>query len=364
MSIHHRSNLTAWALALALFMPASAQAALVTAAGQGADERSALHDAMRAAVEQEVGVYLDSRTKVQNYRTLQDTIYAQSEGYISSYDVLSHEIIGGVHRITIRADVDESRISARTATLQQRKAIIGANLEDPRIAVVATDSDGTAYPALENALASALQAQGFSRIIDLDAADDGTRRAFLALASDAAGRKSQLTALLADSPCDYLAVVKVAKDTESLDAVLPGLHKTYVTCTARLVSTATGEITWAGTAQGASSHWYAGAEQEALANAAKTLAPRLARGAFRKAADVQQHIRLMIPQARLGSASEARSQLEALPGVQHAFLRSQTSGIYTIDVDYDGTAADFASMLEQAGYTIAHFEAESVTVDG
>ena len=47
MSIHHRSNLTAWALALALFMPASAQAALVTAAGQGADERSALHDAMR-----------------------------------------------------------------------------------------------------------------------------------------------------------------------------------------------------------------------------------------------------------------------------------------------------------------------------
>lgn len=83
MSIHHRSNLTAWALALALFMPASAQAALVTAAGQGADERSALHDAMRAAVEQEVGVYLDSRTKVQNYRTLQDTIYAQSEGYIS-----------------------------------------------------------------------------------------------------------------------------------------------------------------------------------------------------------------------------------------------------------------------------------------
>ena len=132
----------------------------------------------------------------------------------------------------------------------------------------------------------------------------------------------------------------------------------------RLVSTATGEITWAGTAQGASSHWYAGAEQEALANAAKTLAPRLARGAFRKAADVQQHIRLMIPQARLGSASEARSQLEALPGVRHAFLRSLTSGIYTIDVDYDGTAADFASMLEQAGYTIAHFEAESVTVDG
>ena len=108
---------------------------------------------------------------------------------------------------------------------------------------------------------------------DLDAADSGMRRAFLALASDAAGRKSQLTALLADSPCDYLAVVKVAKDTESLDAVLPGLHKTYVTCTARLVQASTGEITWAGTAQGASSHWYAGAEQEALAVAVAPQSP-------------------------------------------------------------------------------------------
>ena len=49
MSIHHRSNLTAWALALALFMPASAQAALVTAAGQGADERRALHETQTLA---------------------------------------------------------------------------------------------------------------------------------------------------------------------------------------------------------------------------------------------------------------------------------------------------------------------------
>ncbi|MDY6268388.1 MAG: hypothetical protein SPL39_05400 [Selenomonadaceae bacterium] len=361
--ISFKSNIAVAALSLAFVLPSAAQAAYVTATGQGGDERSALHDAMRAAVEQEVGVYLDSRTKVQNYRILQDTIYAQSEGYISSYDVLSHETIGDVHRITIRADVDSSRISARTATLQQRKAIIGANLEDPRIAVVAVSNDGTTYPALENALASALQAQGFSRIIDLDAADDGTRRAFLALASDATGRKAQLDALLASSPCDYLAIVNVAKDTESLDAVLPGLHKTYVTCAARLVSTATGEITWSGTANGASSHWYAGAEQEALANAAKALAPRLARGAFRKAANVQQHIRVTVPQSRFGSAPEARSMLEALPGVQHAFLRSLTSGIYTIDLDYDGTAADLVGVLESAGYHVAHFEAERIIVE-
>ena len=121
-------------LAVLLLLAATPVSATVrTATGMGADERSALHAAMRAAVEQEVGVHLDSRTKVQNYRVLSDTIYTQSEGFISSYEIVANETIGGVHRVTIRADVDSDSISARTANLQQRKAIIGANLEDARI---------------------------------------------------------------------------------------------------------------------------------------------------------------------------------------------------------------------------------------
>ena len=351
-------------LAVLLLLAATPVSATVrTATGMGADERSALHAAMRAAVEQEVGVHLDSRTKVQNYRVLSDTIYTQSEGFISSYEIVANETIGGVHRVTIRADVDSDSISARTANLQQRKAIIGANLEDARIAVVATDADGTAYPALENELMTALSNEGFSRLIDLDTADAGTRRAMLALSDDATSRKAQLAALLYGSPCDYVALVQVTKDTESLDAVLPGLHKTYVTCAARLVSMATGEVTWAGSAQGASSHWYAGAEQEAIQKAAEQLAPQLARGAFQKAADVQQHVRLNIPSSYFTDVSDARNTLEALPGVQHAFLRGLVQGVYAIDLDYDGTASDLAGVLENAGYHVVQFEVERIIVE-
>ena len=189
------------------------------------------------------------------------------------------------------------------------------------------------------------------------------RRALLALSDDAAGRKAQLASLLYGSPCDYLALVKVARDTESLDAVLPGLHKTYVTCAARLVATSTGEITWAGSAAGASSHWYAGAEQEAIKKAAQQLAPQPAKGAFQKAANVQQHVRLSIPAAHFTDVADARATLEALPGVQHAFVRGLVSGIYSMDIDYDGTASDFAGVLENAGYHVVHFEAERVIVE-
>ena len=168
---------------------ARAEAAAVTATGQGADERSALHAAMRAAVEQEVGVYVDSRTRLENYRLLSDSVYTKSEGYIDRYDILSHDVLGGVHTITIRAEVSSERLRASALSRLQKKALIGANLEDPRIGVLAVDATGESYPALENALAAALLREGFSRVIDLGQAA-AARRAALAAddAEDAAAR--------------------------------------------------------------------------------------------------------------------------------------------------------------------------------
>ena len=350
-------------VAVVLGNVATVSAAVRTAVGMGADERSALHAAMRAAVEAEVGVYVDSRTRVQNYRVLADSIYTQAEGYIASYDILKSENIGGVQRVTIRADVRSEQIEAQTASLQQRKAVIGANLEDPRVAVIAVDQTGREYPALSSVLVSALQAEGFSRLIDLHTAQAGAREAALSLVhSDGTVDLGWLAALCGQVPCEYLVRVQVQRDTESLDAVLPGLHKTYITCAASLVNTSTGEITWTGTAQGTSSHWYAGAESEAVQQAAEGLAPQLASAAYNKAANPQQHVHLHIPQTRLGSIAAARETLGALPGVQHVFVRGLTQGIYTIDLDYDGTASDLVNTLQPAGYTVTHFTVESVIV--
>ena len=348
-------------VAPALPLPAArAEAATVTAKGQGADERSALHAAMRAAVEQEVGVYVDSRTRIENYRLLSDSVYTKSEGYIDHYDILSHDVLGGVHTITIRAEVSSERLRAGALSRLQKKALIGANLEDPRIGVLAVDSAGRSYPSLENALAAALLREGFSRVIDLGQAADAARRA--ALAADDAEDAAARAAARADTGCDYLAVVHVSKDTESLDAVLPGLHKVYLTAAARLINTSTGEITWAGTADAASSHWYAGAEGEALAAAAQKLARPLARAALKKAATPEQHVRLTAPVSLLGGTAAARERLAALPGVAHVYVRGITAGRLTADLDFDGTAADLAAVLERAGYTVRSLSSEAVAL--
>lgn len=346
-------------LAGALLAAAPAESAMVTARGQGADERSALHAAMRAAVEQEVGVYVDSRTRVENYRLLSDSVYTKSEGFIDRYEVLTHDVLGGVHTVTIRADVATERLRAGALSRLEKQALIGANLEDPRIGVLAVDAAGTRYPALENALAAALAREGFSRVIDLGQTD-AARQA--ALAADNAEDAATRTAARADTGCDYLAVVHVSRSAESLDAVLPGLHKVYLTAAARLINTSTGEITWAGTADGASSHWYAGAESEAVQKAAQSLAPRLARAALQKAATPEQHVRLTAPVALFGDSAEARERLAALPGVSHVYLRGLTAGRLTVDLDFDGTAADLAATLSRAGYEVKGFSSEAVTL--
>ena len=83
------------ALFLCLVWTATVLAASVTATGQGATERDALHAAMREAIEQRVGILVDSQTYVENYRVIHDRIYTHSEGYIAGYDVLKSEYKNG-----------------------------------------------------------------------------------------------------------------------------------------------------------------------------------------------------------------------------------------------------------------------------
>lgn len=89
------------------------QAQVVTAEGVGAvigGDRAiardqAIQDALRKAVEQAVGTLVSSETMVQNFQTLSDKIYTQSQGYIQNYQIVSETPGPNVHQVTIRATV-------------------------------------------------------------------------------------------------------------------------------------------------------------------------------------------------------------------------------------------------------------------
>jgi hypothetical protein len=89
------------------------QAQTVTAEGVGAvfgNDRAiardqAIQDALRKAVEQAVGTLVSSETMVENFQTLNDKIYTQTQGYIQNYRVLSETPGSNVHQVTIQATV-------------------------------------------------------------------------------------------------------------------------------------------------------------------------------------------------------------------------------------------------------------------
>jgi hypothetical protein len=77
----------------------------------------AINDALRKAVEQAVGTLVSSETMVQNFQTLNDQIYLQSQGYVQSYRVLSESQRPNIYEVTLQASVATGPIKEKLEAL-------------------------------------------------------------------------------------------------------------------------------------------------------------------------------------------------------------------------------------------------------
>lgn len=66
---------------------------------------AALEDAQKRAVEQAIGILIDSQTQVENYQLISDKILAQTKGYIKRYNVMNETAQGQLLRVVITAEV-------------------------------------------------------------------------------------------------------------------------------------------------------------------------------------------------------------------------------------------------------------------
>lgn len=95
-------------LLLLVISPATAaQVKIVEVKGLAVDRASALSDAKRLAVEQMVGIYVDSKTSVENNTEISDEIYTKAGSFISRYRILGEGKNGteGNYFVKIRAVV-------------------------------------------------------------------------------------------------------------------------------------------------------------------------------------------------------------------------------------------------------------------
>lgn len=331
----------------------------VTVSGQGVNRQAAIQDAMRVAVENKVGVLLDSRTIFENNRILADSIYARSEGFIRSYEVIGEQNVGRSCQVTIRAIVDSSLNTELMNRFQKIKAV-ETGLQDPRIGVIIADKN--AYdadsPTAENAIIKALMNNGFMRLIDTRQMEQVRKRqiASALLYNDI----NEALALLSQFPTDYMIIGEVS--TSAQHAQSRGFGA-FISGRAiidfRVYNVSTGEIAYADTVEATEVNTNGRmAASKAIQAAANQAGKALAEGLLRKAANPLHSIQVMVDTER--GISEVQQLLRSVYGVQQAYLRDSRKGFMLFDLNYNGTVDTFASCLEQNGIRVSETSSQYV----
>ncbi|MEO0077555.1 MAG: flagellar assembly protein T N-terminal domain-containing protein, partial [candidate division WOR-3 bacterium] len=141
--------------------------AALSAGGADIARDHALKDALRKAVEQGVGTFVSSESRVQNFQLLSDRIYSQASGYVSSYRVITEGQEGELYRVVVRARVKLERIEDDLSAI----GILVAEQGRPRIMVVVKELDNLSdilvddrmmsQEMIETMIVDAFQSRGF-----------------------------------------------------------------------------------------------------------------------------------------------------------------------------------------------------------
>lgn len=329
-----------------LSLISTCSAETVHAVGRGNTERSAIHNAMRSAIEQKFGAAVNAKTLVENSMLVSDKISVDSAGLISSYEIISSRVVNGLFVVEVSLELDADKISSRLSELQ-KKSLVDLNADNPRVAVIAFDSGGRRYAEIENEIISALKRQGFTRTVDLAQVSRVVQQRIYSAAGDV-----QLCKALANDfhvDCLVCAEVKILPEGD-------------VCISSRLIELNTGEIIFAGSTTGGGAFIDS---RDALKLAGRRAGNEISFAALKSAAKVERHITLLITKntfEQLGGTLTAVSErIKNISGVNDAFARKLNTSL-ELDVDFDGTAADFAKLLELFGIKLLEVSANFVKI--
>jgi hypothetical protein len=98
---------------------------------------AAISDAQTRAVEQAIGVLIDSQTQVENFQVISDSILSQTKGYIKSYNVVRENKEDNLLRITITAHVALGKLSDSLSAI----GILLGQVHKPRTMILVAEQN-------------------------------------------------------------------------------------------------------------------------------------------------------------------------------------------------------------------------------
>lgn len=298
----------------------------VIATGEGETYDSALHQALRIAIEREVGVMIDSRTLIDNKQVIDDEILVNSRGFIESYKVINQHKYDGIYEVEVNAMVRSDKLKTHLMSALDKKTIVETNMNDPRIAVIATDSLGQRYQAVESEIINAISNQGFSRFVE------------------------------DSSKADYIININV-KTVQN--------KSTYsATLAVKMIAVNTSEVFYSNSFVGNSRMFTNNSPEGAIQSATKLASYSIGKEILNQAAQVEQHITINVNQFTLKQygIENIREKIKSVVGVNDVFIRNVSATSAEIDVNFDGTSSMLANLLIKKGFVIIESKAEYIRI--
>lgn len=233
---------------------------------------AALQNAFRRAVEQVVGVAVESKTVVKDSELLNDKIFSKSRGFIKTYKIIREQAEADAYRVTVNASVSRYQLEKELDNV----GLLIRKLGKPRVAVVVMEQngDGAAAPGgvVETSLIANLAKRGYA-LVD--------RQAMLAVEREAVkGQGDQTDAVVRAAANGGAEVVIIGQASARHGAAVGGtsFRPSQASVTLRAVEVDSGELlaTVASTQQALNVNASA-AGTEALQKAAAELSEQLNR---------------------------------------------------------------------------------------
>lgn len=250
----------------------------------------ALKDALRKAVEQGVGTYVNSETRVQNFQLLSDRIYSQSSGYVSSYRIISENQEAGLYRVVIRAKVKLDRIEDDLEAI----GILVAEQGRPRLMVVVKELAAGAAPRLdrelvETAIVAAFQTKGFP-VVDQATVEQNLTRDQLRSILSGDNQAALAAGLRTGAEIVVAGTMEQSKETKRVPYTQGETEFHKVRLSARAISVQTAEVLGASTVSRELPYSADAAINAAADSTSKVLMSRILAGWKKRANITQLHI--------------------------------------------------------------------------
>lgn len=304
----------------------------------------AITDALRKAVEQITGTFIDVNTESKNYQIITDTIKANSEGYVSGYDVLDGWKEQDYYKVRVRATVKRDAVKQTVDSLKLTLLRAGK----PRLMIL------IAEPVAETQLTQGFISSGFP-VVDQSKVQQllDTKLGQLALSGD-----GEALAQLAGQYQAEILIIGNAKPERIGET--DGIIACNAYLSVRAVRPDTGETLASQTFNERGVDLSENnAYQKALAKVSDRMVEYLKGQLGKQLVDNERTVQIAIQGITYPELQLIQKQIKNTAGVANVFLRNFSNGSALLDIETSILSNQLADII--SGWTDLSLEIVSVS---